>query len=1122
MSPYMLSANALAGPGFAKIRNWNKSLPTPLNTCVHQLIADCAKLYPVAEAVVSDEISFTYQTLDALSNVIAHRLVAAGVRPGTFVPLSFEHSAWAIVAMLGVWKAGAAFAPLPAGPLARVEDMLNQLDAVVVGGSPSRLTQLKTLPHGSLEIGPSSLAHATDTELAPIDLNSDSQSLAYAIFTSGSTGTPKAAQVTHCNLSTYVFHWSRAIGIDHKSRVFQYSSYLFDVSMSDIWTPLCVGGAVCVPSEDDRFNNIPGSLKSLRATHAMFVPSLLSTIQPNELSLKALHTLSIIGEKSPAYLVDRWTSVPGLRFVNAYGPAECCPVSSLLDMSINNPSAGNIGRAMGSCLWIVNPDNVDEPLPIGSEGEIIIEGPLIGKGYIKEPGKTAATFVSIPAWLEGFRNNCEDPPSLVPSHTSACVYRTGDLARLNDDGTLMYIGRADLQVKIRGQRTELGEIEQQLQAALPAGSDMAVEVATINNQNSLVAFVALSPILSAGDGQNNGLATSGISQNLLSKLVPELIHQLKSRLPDYMIPASFVAMDFIPRLRSAKTNRTLLRSMASSIVAHSPSLQRATYRQPCTDVEIALCHVWAACFSLETASLSADESFFALGGDSITAIRLMGELRRRGIAITIKDVFSHPILSDLATVARITDIQKAPTQSFQLVPKDSLPSVKTIAAEQCNIAESDIRNIFPAPMNSCWFMMTSEAAPNWWTSYLKFPLPADVDLDKYCKAWATVVSENDILRSRIIKTETAIWQIVLKEEKEPVRTADNWLEFCRSERKTTMNWGESLSRFCVIQDRDHGGRHFVWTAKHALFDAWALHLLQKKISDVYCYGDQGRLSDLTTSDIILHKQTSSVAEAKQWFHAHFAGARPRPVFSTPKDHQFVNDVYHYQDLDHVFLPAISEDRPSFTMSTYVGLAWALVIAQRLATKDVSLGLVRSGRNIPLAGTDTYLGPLAQYMPLRVRFGPDSLVQDLLQKYQDDWIESSVHDAYSFHELIDADTDPMIMANAHTTVGLNIVHPMPSTTRSDPISEGARTGLPAPTEIPAGFTQKPINLNVYLKEGPGLRVKIRRDARACTAELADAFMKSFARVIEQLLDARDGLMLTDVTVPDTTAVPASYL
>ncbi|KAL6720037.1 hypothetical protein ACLMJK_001958 [Lecanora helva] len=1108
MSPY-LTGDVLATARPNKVREWNESLPPTVERCIHHVVEEQAQQKPEAEALCSAAGSLTYKALDTCATTVAKKLSLLGVGPENFVALSFEHSIWAIVAMLGVLKTGAAFASIPPSPNERVGTILGQLKPAAILASPSRVSSLAQYPQPMIIISEHRLEEYGSVGQSQIEPQVRPENLAYAVFTSGSTGTPKGAQIEHKQLCTYVTHWARAAGIDAHSRVFQYSSYLFDVHISDIFTPLSVGGTVCVPSEDDRFNNIGGAMRDMRVTHAMFVPSLLSTMSPDDVDLQTLQTLMMIGEKSPAHVVERWASIPGLRVINAYGPAECTPVSSVLDMSIDGAIAGNIGRPMGASLWIVNPSDPEEVLPIGQEGELLIEGPLVGRGYMNDEKKTAAAFIPVPAWLERLRYG-----------SASRIYKTGDICRYANDGTIDYIGRNDLQVKIRGQRIEMGEIEYQLRRALPETVDLAVELATSETnrtQTKLIAFVCLQTMISRDmDSPLDSVSKDPKSIKALEELVPDLKERLALSLPESMMPSMFVAMDFIPRLHSAKTDRKSLRAIAASLPTHSNTTEKSEIRLPTSEIEERLRQVWAETFGLDLETVGMDDHFFHLGGDSITAIRMRLTARHYGVDMTMKDIFDHPILADLASIATVSEIGDQNTTSFELIPKESAGDTLQLAASQCGISESDVEDIYPATMNACYFMLTSEAAPNWWTSFHTFPLPAHIDLNKYLDCWKSAISTHQNLRSRIIKTKTAILQVVLRQEKEGIRSADNLNAFIAQEKQTTMNWGESLSRYCVVEDKQDGKRYFVWTAKQAMFDAWSLHLLAQDISKAYFSNEIGITEPLKPSQLVKYKLGADISPAKSWFHSHFAGVRPDPIFSTPTGYKFETDVYQSRNLKFPQPPSFT-DAPNITLSTISATAFALVLGQHTGSNDVCLGLVRAGRNIPLPSTDKYMGPLTSLMPLRVRINGTATVHELLQQYQSDYIESSAHDAYSFIELMDEHTSPAIKGAVTSTISLNILHPLDSGDEED--KEASK--LPENYEIPAGATQKPLNLNVFLQRDGNVRVMTRRDHMACTSELAEAFVDSFEIVARQLLTADGKMTVGQLDIPDTTSIKRNY-
>lgn len=401
-----------------------------------------------AVAVNAWDVDFSYGELDALSSKLAHRLRALGVGAETIVPLCFEKSGWAVVALLGVVKAGGAFVFLdPAYPMARLEEIFRQVDSVGV--------VLTSLEQAALWKGPGrhegltvqvvdnvSIESLPSATTAPIDTGARPDSALYVIFTSGSTGKPKGCVIEHHSFLTCARAQATRGNITATSRVLQGASYSFDVSVMEMLTALSVGACICVPSERAKSRSIVDVINDFRITWAFLTPSVVKFISPRD--VPCLETLVLGGEALTTQNIATWAG--RLRLINGYGPSECTIAAAANTDLTAETDPANIGKALGGICWITDPEDHNRLAPLGTIGELLIEGPIVARGYLNNPEKTAEVFVENPDWAEPQEDG-----------KARRLYKTGDLAYFNTDGSIMFVGRKDTQVKVRGQRMELGE-----------------------------------------------------------------------------------------------------------------------------------------------------------------------------------------------------------------------------------------------------------------------------------------------------------------------------------------------------------------------------------------------------------------------------------------------------------------------------------------------------------------------------------------------------------------------------------------------------------------------------------------------------------------------------------------
>ncbi|KAJ6446710.1 AMP-binding domain-containing protein [Purpureocillium lavendulum] len=613
--------------------DWNSVVPQSIERPVHDLIAQRARQWPHNPAVAAWDGTLTYGQLHEQSNSLAHALVRRGVGRGSIVPLIFEKSMWMAVAALAVMKTGAAAVAtdMATQPEERLRAIVTQVDGRLCLSSQANKELAERLGADDVVVVGQDTCIASVAPINALPAVSPSDTL-YVIFTSGSTGKPKGAKITHRNMATALAYQRDTVGYRQSSRVLDFSSYAFDVCWSNLLNTLTAGACLCVPSMEERQNDVSAALKKYDVTLADFTPSIARHTQ----GLDSLSTLILGGEV--VLSTDRTLANATATVSSAYGPAECTPTATILDLS--GATEGGLGRGVGLVTWIVNPDDADCLAPIGAVGELWLEGPLVGDGYLNDPEKTAASFIRDPAWL--VRG--------IPGERSGrrgTVYRTGDLVQYNDDGSLRFIGRKDTQVKIRGQRVELEEVEQGVSNALSmsnegiTGAQVVAEVVQPQGgeHKILAAFVTFK-----GDRNYKSRvkqATAGLNERLAQTL------------PPYMIPSIYVPLKAIPRVSSGKVDRRQLRAMGDSLTAKEVAALGRTNgerRPPQSDAEKTMQQLWAEILKIDPESISADDSFFRIGGDSIGAMRLVSLARQRGVSLQVRDIFKNPLLRDLAAL----------------------------------------------------------------------------------------------------------------------------------------------------------------------------------------------------------------------------------------------------------------------------------------------------------------------------------------------------------------------------------------------------------------------------------------------------------------------------------------
>ena len=589
---------------------WNATaIEYPRDKCIHELFEERAAQTPDSTAVVSEgREELTYGELNARANRLAHYLRGLGVGAEVPVGLCCDRSPEMLVGLLGTLKAGGAYVPLdPAYPLARLSFIIN--DAAL----PVLLVQehlLDNLPaHWGqvvcLDADWETIAAESEQQPAPV---ASPDNLAYVIYTSGSTGQPKGVELAHRGLLNMAQAQVRAFSLRPENRVIQFASLSFDASVFEIVMGLTNGAELHLARREEL---LPGTsllnlLRERRVTNVTLPPSALALLPQAE--LPDLHTIIVAGEACGAELVKRWAR-DGRRFFNAYGPSEATVWSSVAECR-DATRKPDIGQPIDNVQLYVLDEHL-RPVPVGVAGELHIGGAGLARGYLRRPGLTAQRFV----------------PHPFSAEPGARLYKTGDRARFLPGGNIDFLGRADDQVKVRGFRIELGEVE----AAL-------LEHAAVHE--------ALVIVREDEPGDRRLVAYLTSARESAPPPVDELRAFLRSKLPDYMIPAAFVFMEALPISPNGKVDRRELPAPG-----HERPAFETDYVAPRDAVEEMLAGMWREMLGIERIGVRDD--FFSLGGDSIKGAVFINSLQRHlDDIIHVVTIFNAPTLEQLAVYLR--------------------------------------------------------------------------------------------------------------------------------------------------------------------------------------------------------------------------------------------------------------------------------------------------------------------------------------------------------------------------------------------------------------------------------------------------------------------------------------
>ena len=1002
--------------------------------CLHDLVADQARLRPDAVAVEQGDRRVTYRDLLGATGAVAAALRERGVRADDLVGVCLDRRPELAAALLGVLAAGAGCVPLdPALPPERLRAMAEEAGlTTVVGENPFG---------GDVEVVPLP-EHPAPYRSGPATPGTT----ALVLFTSGSTGRPKGAVLEHRGITEFVTSFAAFAGMNHDTRCLGFATISFDASVIDLLTPLASGGTVALASTAHRAD--PTRLHRFCADHAVntvYLPAALLPVADPAL-LPDVRLIMTGGEAPGPEQVERWTA-GGRRFVSVYGPTEATVLVTWFDASGHWERPLPIGvPATNHSIHVVDAEL--RAVPDGAPGEVLTGGPGLARGYLGDPARTAARFVP-------------DPFSGDPG---ARLYRTGDLARRLPDGNLEFLGRIDRQIKIRGQRIELGEVEAVLRGH-PGVRHAAVEALP---GPELVAYVS-------------GYVDSGAIDSGAIDAAELRVHCAR-RLADASVPARIHVLAELPVNANGKVDFAKVRELA----AEGPAPRQAPV-PPATAVEVQVADGWAAVLGAPPEDRDAD--FFSCGGHSITAMRLVTDLRtrlRRDVAI--EDVLTGRTLRGIAAKAGAA----APVGTEPLV-RGRPPALS------------------PA-QRRLWFLdRYSPAAGAAYNAVLAERLTGPLDVPALAAALAAVAARQQVLRWRVPDTDGRPYAVVdppgpVPLPVVPVRPADLPARLAAGVARpfdlaTDTLWRAELYR---LGPDDHV---LAIHAHHAVFDGWSQALLYDDLAAAYARALTGAppaLPDLpaTYGDYVAwraERSTRRGADDLAWWVDHLTGvpavlqlpsARQRPAEQTYTS----ASVTAALDPEGTAEVAALAARLGATPAAVLLAAFGLVLSWQSGLPDLVVGTPAVDRRH--ADFERMVGFFIDIAPLRLRCSGEAGFAQHVRAAREELLAALAHPEAPLERIVDGlglggrlDRNPLVQVlfNMYT-------FPAPRLELSGVVSE------PVPVTAPGS----PFDLTLY---------GVERDGRLRLEILYSTDVYDHARMAG-LLDAVQQVVAAGVADPDT--------
>ncbi|GLU48920.1 non-ribosomal peptide synthetase [Nocardiopsis ansamitocini] len=915
--------------------------PAPETVDLTDRVAEYARLDPGAPAVVAADAVLDYAELDAAANRTARLLAARGAGPESVTGVALPRSSVLVPTLLGILRAGGAYLPLdPAQPAGRITGMLSDARARLLVTTTELAAALPDDVATIILDAPETAAELRS--LSPKPLTGGEQALrdpaatAYAIFTSGSTGRPKGVVVSRGAMDAFLASVGEAVPLGRGERMLAVTTLVFDISVLELFLPLLHGATVVLADRDTVLD--PAALAALRAFSGADVMQGTPTLWRALLSeapqiLPGLRLLTG-GESLPADLATGLAAA-GARVTNLYGPTEATVWASA--EQVTDPADPTIGRPLPGYRFHVL-DHALRPVPPGTVGDLFIGGPFTARGYAGRPDLTSAAFVADPFGPPGTR-----------------LYRTGDRARVRADGRTDFLGRTDHQVKIRGHRIELGEIE-----------------SVLARQPGVTAAAAAAHASAAGVTQLTGYAVVGTGERPDPAV---LLGALARLLPDYMVPSALVFLDALPLTSSNKVDRAALPAPDAAA-----PVQRTAPRNRAEQVLAT-----AVGRLLAGTEPGTDDDFFALGGDSITAMKLVGRARSAGLELTVREVFELRTVAALARAARTA--ATAPSATVLDVPlTDAQRRAVTTAAGPAGVDQ-----IWPTTPLQAGFVFHAlhGGADDTYVYQAVLELAGDIDPERLHRAADALLQRYPNLRAGFAHEglDEPV-QFVVEGARLPWRsdTADPAGDpealvagVARAERAAGFDLARPpLLRMALVRMSAHASR-LVLTHHHAVLDGWSMPLLLRDLLAQYAGYPLDPAPAYRDHLAWLADQDPSVAE-DAWRSA-LSGLDGPTLVAPNGDADTGPAVRARLELSPELTGRLADlvRRLEITTGTLLRAVWALVLGTLADRTDVVFGETVSGRPAALPGVEEMVGLFVNTVPARVRLNPGESAAALLRR-----------------------------------------------------------------------------------------------------------------------------------------------
>ncbi|KAF4887009.1 Nonribosomal peptide synthetase gloA [Colletotrichum fructicola] len=1011
--------NVLGPLNRERLESWSPRYIPVVERCVHDYVDEYAINTPWKEAVVATEgPNFTYSQLSTLSSSLAKHLMNSGIKKGDIVPILFEKSSFAVLAIVAILKAGGAYVGFSAEtPINFLRECSSIANAPLIITSNHHEDLVGKVSSRALVLDQpfvEGLVNSTDDE--GFSSPARPSDLAYLVFTSGSTGTPKAVMTEHRAYVTDALAQQEAALLTPSSRVLHFASYNFDATNFDVLSTLIAGGTICVPTEFDRINRLAGAINDLSANFLGVTATLAQILEPED--VPGLKTVILCGEANSPEIVEKWTR-SGADIINGYGPSEASCAFSYNVYTRQSPQANNIGRALdGACWgWVVNPENHNQLLPIGAKGELLIQGPTLSRGYLNEPEKTAKVFIESPEWLPG-----------KVAISMERLYKTGDLVRQLPDQSFEVFGRIDTQVKLNGQRIKLGEIEHKVSLLLGGEFTVAVEAVHLTRGEEPASKVLIALYAKDVGGTPKDAAPLEIVNDSESELidVQSIKKKLANDLKAIAIPQAFIPLLKMPVTSQGKLDRKRLQKIGSQLdklrLAAFSGVTVSVKDEPAmNEFEAIVCELFARSLSLSKGEIGRQSDFFPMGGDSLKAIKLVSLARKLGFSLSVPDILQKSRLFQLAEFLRKSAKTNESRSSYQpfsnIANQITLDEIQKSARNAC--ASHEIEDIVQATdlQASCVAFSTfseERRGINW--------LICDFD-----EPQNETAVHHSTLRTFFVPHRRALYQAVSKCFRPPTRThlklasieyaTNTLIKADFRDRYVEMTCPQTA--FDLLSSNDATSiKRLLIRISAAQYDGHSVSVLSREMGSLL---NGCQLPELKGSyQAYLHyARTNELDEGIAYWESLLHGAEMTQLVyqkgcnhDVPSGVNFVDGVLVSMIDSRLLESCCIGDRSSNTFGgntkgAIVKTAWALTLSELTGKDDVVFGSTGWGRNHSVEFAEDVMGSCTSHIPTRLRIttsatgnSPRVIYGDLVEQIQKQHIASMRYENIGANTIVE--------------------------------------------------------------------------------------------------------------------------